>query len=214
MDDIFAAVAAQRRALADVLDELEEAAWSTPSLCAGWSVHDVVGHLIMPFEVSVPQLAWRMARAGGDYDKVADAFARAQRATPHAQLVATLRANAASRFTPPGNGPEAPLTDIVVHGLDVGIPTGVAAEVSPEVTTTILDFLVTPRARRGFVAKGRLDGLRFASADVAWSFGEGELVEGPSTSLLLVLTGRPYGLAALRGEGVAVIAARIGSVAG
>jgi len=37
---------AQRRRMVEVLGALDDADWCRPSRCAGWSVHDVVGHLV------------------------------------------------------------------------------------------------------------------------------------------------------------------------
>lgn len=40
------AVHAERRSLARDLDGLSADQWEAPSLCPGWSVHDVLAHLI------------------------------------------------------------------------------------------------------------------------------------------------------------------------
>src|SRR4051812_49336691 len=44
-DESWRVIAWQRRGLADLLDELSEAEWETPSLCAGWRVRDVAAHV-------------------------------------------------------------------------------------------------------------------------------------------------------------------------
>jgi hypothetical protein len=125
-------------------------------------------------------------------------------------LVATLRDNAEHRFTPPTLGPEAPLTDIVVHTLDMRLPLGAGADLRrPEAINTVLAFLVTPAASRGFVAKGRTAGLAFTSSDTGWSHGGGPAVRGPGSSMALAITGRPAGLEGLEGAGVAELARRI-----
>ena len=46
---VFAAVAAERRVIADLVGELDEEALGTPSLCAGWDVKTVVAHLVRVF---------------------------------------------------------------------------------------------------------------------------------------------------------------------
>lgn len=195
-----------------MLDGLDDEQWSTPSLCIGWSVHDVAAHLTMPFSLGVPALIWRMAKARGNFDRVSDDFAKSLSTTPGSQLSATLRMNANNRFTPPGLGPEAPLTDIVVHGLDMGIPVGHPPAVSAEAALTILTFLQSSNASRGFVPKGRLDGLRFECLDVAWMSGSGHDVRGSAVSLILAMTGRTVGLSNLDGEGVAELGRRLRSL--
>ena len=52
-DELFAMVAAERRALADDLEGLTPEQWATQSLCAEWAVRDVAGHLTAAFLVSV-----------------------------------------------------------------------------------------------------------------------------------------------------------------
>ena len=44
---IAAAVTAERLALCELLETLAPGDWSTPSLCPGWTVHDVVAHLTL-----------------------------------------------------------------------------------------------------------------------------------------------------------------------
>lgn len=209
MDATFALIADQRLALVGVLDELTDQQWATASLCSGWSVHDVAAHLTMPFTLGKAALVVRVLGAGGNYDKVADRFAREAAAAPPATLVAILRVNAGSRFTPPGLGPQAPLADVVVHGLDIGVPTGRRPPLTPHVADTVLDFLVSPKARRGFVTKGLTAGLAFDCTDTGWGAGAGPSVAGPAESLILALTGRQTGLDGVEGDGVAELRRRM-----
>jgi uncharacterized protein (TIGR03083 family) len=45
-DDQLVPVSRQRRRLEDTLSQLSAADWNYPSRCAGWSVQDVVAHLV------------------------------------------------------------------------------------------------------------------------------------------------------------------------
>ncbi|MGW6158896.1 maleylpyruvate isomerase family mycothiol-dependent enzyme [Streptomyces sp. NPDC055144] len=45
-DDVWAIVHAERAALIDDLAHLEDDQWLKPSLCDGWTVHDVLAHLV------------------------------------------------------------------------------------------------------------------------------------------------------------------------
>ena len=89
-----------------------------------------------------------------------------------AACVAGLRDNATSRFTPPGSGPEAPLTDVIVHGADMLVPSGRSVAVDPVALATSLEFLAGGRAK-GFVPKGRVDGLAFEASDIDVRVGRG-----------------------------------------
>jgi uncharacterized protein (TIGR03083 family) len=173
-------------------------------------VREVTAHLIMPFRLSVPALVLRLARHRGSFDRVSDDFARATAAEPTASLAGTLRDNAEHRFAPPGLGPLAPLTDIVVHTQDMRVPLGRPSPgPAPEAVDAVLGFLVTSKARRGFLPRGRAEGLALQSSDTGWTSGDGPVVRGPGVSLALALTGRPAGLDALDGEGVPELRRRL-----
>ena len=162
MPDVFALIAAERRRTADLLDRLTPEQWAGPSLCEGWTTREVAAHLVMPFCVSTPQFIVRMIRNRFSLDRVSNQFAT-QETRSNAELAALLRANAEHRFTPPGLGPEAPLTDITVHTLDICRPLGIDHRVAPEVSGVILDFIVAPKSTRGFISEGLLDGLRISA---------------------------------------------------
>ena len=201
--DVFGLIAGERRRLADALDGLDESDWSTPSLCDGWTVHEVVAHLNVPFEVSVPSFALGLLKARGRFDVANVRFARdlARRMDP-AACVAGLRANAEHRFTPPGFGPEAPLTDVIVHGCDALEPVGRRVEVAPDALATSLSFMAARKGGRGFPAPD-LAQVRLVPDDVDLVLGGGDLeVTGPGRSMLAALLGRTAMLDDLRGPGV------------
>ncbi|GAA2072384.1 maleylpyruvate isomerase family mycothiol-dependent enzyme [Actinomadura alba] len=205
---VYEIIANERRALADVLDELTPEQARKPSLCTGWSVQDVAAHLVMPLETGPPALALALLTARGDFDRANRRLTARHSARPLTELAGSLRRNAEHRFKLPGMGPEAPLTDLLVHGQDIRRPLGIDREFSEERITLSLRFLTETRAR-GFVTSGRLHGLAFDATDLDWSHGEGALVRGPAEALLLSICGRPAGLAELRGDGTAVLRARL-----
>lgn len=196
------------RAVADMLSELSEEQQTTPSLCRGWSVHDVAAHLVMPLEVGMPTFVLTMLACRGDFDRANVRLTRQQARRPFAEIVEVLRRRAASRFTPPGSGPEAPLTDLLVHGLDIRWPLGLARELPQEPVRTSLTFL-TGRSADGLVPRGLLDGLHVRADDIDWAHGRGPAVSGRAEALLLVLTGRSAGLGALTGDGLPTLRARL-----
>jgi uncharacterized protein (TIGR03083 family) len=206
-DGIFAMIADERRALADLVDGLSAAQWDAPSLCAGWRVREVVAHTTMGFSVSMVRLALMMLVKRGDFNKVADTWARRDTRS-NAELVAALRANAEHRFTPPGAGPEIPLTDVVVHAQDIARPLGLAHPVPPAHAVVALDALVGPKGI-GFFGKGFVDGLAFTATDTGWQHGTGAEVAGPA-ALVVTLARRPSAVDALSGDGVPLLRARFG----
>lgn len=207
--DTWAEISAARRELADQLETLDGDAWNTPSLCDKWTVKQVVGHVVMPLTTSIPKIMLAMVGSGFNFDKANDKLSRkiGDEKSPK-ELVAMLRNNADKKFTPPGAGPEAPLSDITIHSADIRRPLGLPALVPGNRAEAILDFLAKSKAQ-GFVAKGRLAGLRFEATDIDWNSGtEGRLVRGPSEALILALAGRDVALDDLEGDGVATLRSR------
>ena len=62
--DIWAAVHAERRALASDLDDLTPDQWATPSLCDDWDVHDVLAHQLETAKETRWRFVRRFAEAG------------------------------------------------------------------------------------------------------------------------------------------------------
>lgn len=188
-DDLFELIAAERLRLAELAAGWTPEEWDTPSLAAGWRVREVIAHLTMGASVSVPSLLVGLVRHRGNFDRYADRWARdtaAARSTD--DLVARLRAAAGSRFTPPGMGPEAPLTDVLVHGLDVRIPLGLpVSDLDPAALLVVLEFLTSKVSRNFGVAPGAFDGRCLEATDIDWSHGVGPTTRAPAAGLLVHL---------------------------
>jgi uncharacterized protein (TIGR03083 family) len=207
--DTFDLIAAERIRLADALTALDPEEWNAPSMCGGWSVHLVAAHLNVPWSVSLPKILLAVARArslDGGFDRVARDVA--VRLDP-AACIAGLRDHADSRFTPPGSGSEAPLTDVLVHGADMLQPLGRSVEIAPDALRTSLTWLAQGRAK-GFVPKGRVDGLVFEATDIDLKCGNGSsVVRGATLALCSSLCGRAPMLTQLSGNGVEVLSNRM-----
>ena len=205
---VDAAVSAERRRLADSVADLTDEQWATPSLCAAWTVRDVVAHLTVTTRMTVPRLLPAAVRARGSFDRMAvDLAAERAAAYTTAELVAQLRESADSTRRFPGSAPMDPLMDLVVHGQDVARPLGRRHVSPPEVVAACLVHVATNRFMGG---PRRLAGVRLVSTDSGWTLGDGAELRGPDVDLLLVAAGRRAGLDALRGPGAAVVAARLG----
>ena len=202
-------VEAERLSLCDVLEGLDGAHWATPSLCAGWTVHEVVAHLTLPTRTSFLGMVLGMARARGDFDRMADGSARrrAARFDPPA-LVAQLRETAGSPRRMPGSSPVDPLIDILVHAQDVCRPLGIVRRMPVPGAVVALAHVSGSTFYGG---PARLDGLRLTATDSGWTHGpqEGPAVRGTTQDLLLIATGRPVGLDGLHGDGVDTLRSRL-----
>jgi uncharacterized protein (TIGR03083 family) len=210
--DVFAEIAEERRQVADLLTRLTGEQLSVRSLCEQWSVHDVAAHLITPLEVSIPKFFLTMLACRGNFDRANVHLTRKQARRPIEEIIAILRQKAETRFTPPGAGPEAPLTDLLVHGLDMRWPLRLTRHVPEARMRASLNYLTSTRAR-GLVPRGTLSALRFEASDIDWTQGGGPTVKGEAEALLLAIAGRTTALGLLSGDGLPTLAARLSGTA-
>lgn len=194
-------IAAHRRSLAAALETLSADQWRSPSLCAGWTAAHVLAHQTMPFRISEPDFMAGVQRCGGDFTKFSDEVAERDSELPPAELVAVLRDNAETPWSPPGGGLTGALTHDVIHGLDITWPLGLEYEIPQRATTTTLDSLVSTGSQTlfGFPLKG----IRVAASDLDWSAGEGAELTGRSRDLVPLLAGRAVPRRIFDGEGAA-----------
>ena len=143
--DTFAEIADERRGLADLLSGLTAEQRAAPSLCGEWSVLEVVAHLVGAAAGEHPEVrAHHAGVSAGTSTGRTPGWLVSRRGGRTTISIDTLRRRADSRFTPPGAGPEAPLTDLLVHGLDICWPLGLTHPVPAERWRTSLTFLTTP----------------------------------------------------------------------
>ncbi|CAL9565946.1 hypothetical protein SUDANB38_04764 [Streptomyces sp. enrichment culture] len=187
-ETVKAAIAAERRELADVLDTLRPDQWDAPSLCGGWTVRDVAAHMSLGFRYSLPRIAREIIRARGSLDRMTDHCARADAAAfSTTELASFLRDNAHHPWKPPVGGIAAALGHDVIHGLDITVPLGLDRKV-PEDRVRILLGTVNPKTARFFHAD--LDGVQLRATDMDWTYGTGDPLSGTAQDLLLVAYGR------------------------
>ena len=208
-DEGWRVVDERRVQIADILDGLGPEQWSTPSLCAGWTVRDVGAHLSIAATSSVREVLPWMLKSRGSFDRMIrdSAIDRARRPTD--QIVSDLRGTVGSRKLAPGTFWRDPLLDVIVHAHDIARPLGLTVAAPVEAARTAADW-VWSRRRFPFFPAWRLRGLRLVASDVEWQRGDGPAVHGPVESLLLVSTGRPAGLADLDGPGLELAESRLG----
>lgn len=191
----------ERLALADVLDTLTPEQWGTQSLCAAWTVRDVAAHLTQVVTGSPADLLRATVRARGNVHRASELLVAEVAQQPVDRMVAAYRSRASSHVGPPGLRSKAPLTDLLVHRMDIAVPLGLELARPVEPWAPVLDFLTSRAARMGFVHQP-LPAVRLVATDLTWSHGRGDQVSGPASHLALVVSGRPAGLTRLSGPGV------------
>jgi uncharacterized protein (TIGR03083 family) len=194
----------ERLSLADLLATLTDDEWDLPSLCAGWRVRDVAAHLALAAQPPGP---WSMVveavRARGSFHRLNHDLAA--RHDPGTDLVAEMRAHAASRRLPLGTNYRNTLFDVLVHGQDIAIPLGRRREMPPDAARAAATRVWT--MGWPFWAKRRFGGFHLSATDVDWTVGNGfREVSGPIDALLLLITGRTVALDRLTGDGAAALA--------
>jgi uncharacterized protein (TIGR03083 family) len=192
---------------------LSHAQWTSPSLCDGWRVCDVYGHMtyggVTPLRKVLPILLFVYR---GNLNRGSKAVS-VKYADSHSQSEVIAEFERSSH-APVGIGkrikPNEVFLDHVVHELDVRRPLALASEFSPHERQAALRAAVAVRSPLIAPSKNA-SGFRLAADDVDWSHGPADApaVEGPADDLLLALCGRPAGLAALRGDGVEALSGRI-----
>lgn len=192
------AITAERTEQADLFATFGAEQWDAPTLCAGWRVREVLAHTTMPYRTSAARFALDLARAGGDFNKMADRAARRDTARmTSAELLACLRDNVAFEWKPPGGGLAGALSHDVIHGLDITVGLGLDRRVPTE-RMALVFAAMTPKSVAYF--RTDLGGVRLEATDLDWSHGTGVPVRGLAQHLLLVICGRRLPPGLLDGE--------------
>ncbi|MFE4334097.1 maleylpyruvate isomerase family mycothiol-dependent enzyme [Streptomyces sp. NPDC056831] len=195
--DIRAAIAAERRELAAMLDGLSAEEWDAPTLCVGWRVREAAAHMTMGFRYSLSKMAVELVRSRGNLHRMTDRCAHKDAAAYSTrELAAFLSDNADHPWRPPVGGIEAALGHDVIHGLDITVALGLGRRV-PEDRLRILLESVNARTLGFFGAD--LNGIELRADDLDWSFGTGTPVSGAAQDLLLLAYGRRLPPGHLRG---------------
>lgn len=182
--------------------------WEEPSLCAGWRVRDVVGHILYGNEQRLSTLPLRLARHGFSSDRSGKAYsiARATGRSP-AELLRAFDERDPWAGTCRVFPPRLTLLDRLVHHQDIRRAMGHERAIPAERVHAVLD--ATPTLGTVFGAKARTKGLRFAATDLDWTWGDGPEVTGPGEALVMAMLGRADALADLDGEGLPTFAERV-----
>ncbi|WP_062978711.1 maleylpyruvate isomerase family mycothiol-dependent enzyme [Nocardia flavorosea] len=186
-------LAAERAEFTALLRGLGNEEWDAPTLCTGWRVRELVGHLRYD-AIPLTEYAGIAARNRFSIDGVNNAMAaEGSRRTP-AELLAEFESapRTVSRLWP-----RLGLADLLIHQQDIRRPLGRRREIPTDRLKAVLDH-PDPFARPGRLTGG----LQFVATDFDWVKGSGPTVRGRGEALALAMVGRPVVLDELDGEGV------------
>lgn len=204
MSTVMELARAERADLADFLDTLSPQQWDAASLCAEWTVKDVVAHIISYEELGVGALLGRFAKGRLLHANQVGVEEFADLSPD--QLVKFLRSHLQPRGLTAAFGGMIALVDGTVHHQDIRRPLGCPRAVPVERLRRILP-LVPANPRLG--AWRRIHGLRLSATNLDWTYGKGPEVTGTGEALLLAMAGRSSVLPELGGAGQAVLAKRL-----
>jgi uncharacterized protein (TIGR03083 family) len=204
-DDMWSVIHAERRALAADLAGLTPEQWQTSSLCPGWTVHDVLAHLVSTARLSPPAFVVGLAASGFNFDRFTDKRIAAESAGGPEATLANFRAAEKNTSSPPG--PKLSwLGEVLVHGEDIRRPLGIAHDYPTASVTAVTEFYAGSNVLIG--GKRRVEGVTLQATDADWSHGSGPAVTGPARALMLATAGRKDALADLTGPGVDTLRSR------
>ncbi|WP_114906542.1 maleylpyruvate isomerase family mycothiol-dependent enzyme [Ornithinimicrobium murale] len=202
---LWSAIHTERAALASDLADISAEEWSTPSLCAEWTVEEVVAHLTAA--ASTARLAWVRSIVAARFRPAVHNQRRLVEhlGTSPTQTLERFQAVVTSTVAPSGHT-AAWLGEVIVHGEDVRRPLGIVRTPPTRTTAAVAHFF----ARQDFAVNSRsaVKGLRLEASDGPFAVGTGPLVTGSTLALVLAMAGRASAYEELTGPGVAELVER------
>jgi len=194
-----------------MLHSLDDRQWDEPSLCAGWKVRHVIGHLCLGASTNplkLPILAapygFNIAKASGrESYRYGEEHTPAELLDVFDRLVCGPGRAGLAKIAPPHEF----FVDKVIHNQDIRRPLGLHREIPVERLVASLDVL--PRLGGFLKSKRHTRGLRFVATDIGHEVGDGAEVRGTAEALILAMSGRPVSLPELDGDGVEHLRSRI-----
>lgn len=203
--DLWPQIHSERKALAADLDGLDERAWSTPSLCSGWTVRDVVAHMTATAKISPASFFPKLLGSGFSLRRMQDKDIAAERGSSPADTLARFKDRVDSTSRPPGPA-DTMRGEVLVHSEDIRRPLGIVHTYPADMVQRVAEFFTGTNLI--LHSKSRIQGLTLRASDADWSYGNGPEVVGPLMSLVLAMTGRKAALSDLSGSGVATLQTR------
>jgi uncharacterized protein (TIGR03083 family) len=193
----------ERRQLRALLHDLAPEQWHRASLCAGWSVRDVVAHLVAWDDLLLyrtqrehgrvlGRFLWLYARSFASMDRLNARLERDTDGLAPEQLVHRFGADDSPslRWLFDGTNPGAHLAEYVIHDQDIRVPLRMPRAVPSQHLAAALDG-VTKLPGVRWSAWWRLRQRRWEATDLRWECGHGPTTRASGVAILMALAGRP-----------------------
>jgi len=199
--------------IGELLHELDAAEFDQPSLCDGWQVRDVIGHMAFGHTTPMPKVMIELTKFRFDVPKGSYALSKewAGARTPDEiitvwdrDLVAGRSRKGIAKMIKWDQG----FLDHFIHQQDIRRPLDRPRTIDEGQLRAALDLLPTVKTKI-FATKPIVEGLRLEANDIDWSTGDGPLVRGPGEALVMAAGGRTVALTELDGDGVSLLRDRL-----
>jgi uncharacterized protein (TIGR03083 family) len=199
--------------LGTLLHELPDEDFDRPSLCEGWNVRDVLGHMLAGHTTPMGQMLASVAKHRFNVTKASfeESQAFVRDLTPDEirsqwdDLVAHRTRRGIAKLIKDKDG----YVDHTVHHQDIRRAIDRPRTIPPDRLVAVLDGAVGVSSPM-FAPKKKVRDLHLQATDVEWSHGTGPEVRGPGEAILMAAAGRASALADLEGDGVALLTERLG----
>jgi uncharacterized protein (TIGR03083 family) len=196
--DVWPVVHDERNALVADLQSLDEAQWSTLSLCPLWTVRDVLAHMASTAQITPASFFPKLIGSGFSFERLQAKGVTANLGHTGGETLSHFQAIITSEKRPPGPK-DTILGETIIHAEDIRRALGIAHAYPSDAVVELADFFKGSNMLIG--TKNRISGLRLTATDAEWAHGDGPEVRGPMLSLLMAMTGRKPVLDDLSGEG-------------
>lgn len=204
--EMWSLIHAERARILRMLEGLENERWRAGTLCAEWSVEDVVAHLSAAANTGTVAWIRSMVGTGFNASRHNDRRLAAYRGDVPAGTLAIFR-QSVTRTVAPTKDHGAWLGEVIVHGQDIARPLGITLTPDTHAVEAVARFFVA----KDFAVNSRrtVTGLSLEADDAPFRGGSGPVVRGHQLDLVMAMAGRVSACDALSGDGVAVLRGRI-----
>lgn len=197
----------ERAELAVLLEGLTPEQWELQSLCAEWTVREVVAHLLSYEGLGMPAVGARLLRGRLTFGGVNAVALRDHAEAAPEELMQRLRAFPRPTGLTAAMGGAVGLVDALIHQQDIRRPLNKPRTIDPDRLRFALKFTLTAPPIRGL---WKVRGVRVVATDVNWAQGRGPEARGPGEAVLMAMAGRSGAAHGLAGPGSEILKQRFG----
>jgi uncharacterized protein (TIGR03083 family) len=195
---------AERRDIRALISTLTGEQWSAASLCDGWTVRDLVAHLVgwddlllyrtrRQHATAALRFIWLYATSLAGMDRLNRRLQQRARNLTVSDLIERFGADDGDdlKWLFDGTNPGAHLAEYVLHEQDIRRPLALSRSVVQERLVPALDGLAQLPGLR-LRMRRELRRARYVATDIDWAKGRGDITAAPGEEILMTLAGRPH----------------------